>query len=104
MVGFAGDGSIQCEAITRSSQRFHGHTVTGHCACAVQGHDLVPGQRAHRNAISYRRRELLQWATHVQVEPGLLGIFDQRTGPDQGASDAPHEGIEQALELGLRRC
>jgi hypothetical protein len=29
----------------------------------------------------------------------LRGIFDEHAGAEQGAGDAPHEGVEQHLEL-----
>ena len=49
---------VQCEAIARGGQRFDGHAITGHCACALQGHGFASSQRAHRNAITHRcRRE-----------------------------------------------
>lgn len=70
----------------------------------MQGHGFAPSKRAHRNAITHRRRELLQWAALFQVESGLLGIFDQHTGAHQGASNSPRKGIEQAFNLALRRC
>ena len=99
LMGLAGDGGVEREAILIGRERFRGGVRPGE-ARVLQGQRSAPGFRPEGNAVANGcRSQAVDGVGGLQVEPGLFGIDDEPsvTGePSSGNGSKPAGGSRRA--------